>query len=178
VALAGPAFGRVLDLGTGSGAILVTLLAERAGALGVGTDLSAAALAVARRNAARHGAAGRAAFRVADWTDGIAERFDLVVCNPPYVPAAAVAGLDPEVRDWEPHVALTPGPRGLESYERVAAGLAGVLAPAGRALFEIGAGQAAAVAAILASAGFATAAHSDLDGRERVIAAWDRRSPA
>ena len=116
LALAGPAPARILDLGTGSGAILVTLLAEWPGAQGVGTDIDAAALAVAAENAARHGVAARAAFRRADWTQGIVGRFDLVVSNPPYIPAAEVEGLAPDVRDWEPRHALTAGPTGLEAY--------------------------------------------------------------
>ena len=127
---AGPA--RILDLGTGSGAILVTLLAEWPEARGVGTDIDAAALAVAAENAARHGVAARATFRRADWTEGVVGRFDLVVSNPPYIPAAEVEGLAADVRDWEPRHALTAGPTGLEAYRRIAAGL-GRGAGAGRA---------------------------------------------
>jgi release factor glutamine methyltransferase len=169
-ALEGPAPASLLDLGTGSGILLVTLLAEWPDAHGLGTDIDGAALAVASENAARHGVAGRAAFREADWTVGLEERFDLVVSNPPYIPAADVEGLSPEVRDWEPRHALTAGPTGLEAYGRIAAGLAAVLAPGGRALFEVGVGQGAAVAALLREAGFgAMAVHADLDGRDRVV---------
>jgi release factor glutamine methyltransferase len=168
--LAGPAPVSILDLGTGSGAILVTLLAEFPRARGVGTDVDAAALAVAAENAARLGVGSRTAFRLADWTDGIAERFDLVVSNPPYIAEAVLARLAPDVRDWEPRHALTPGPTGLESYARIAGGLAGVLAPGGRALFEIGADQGTAVSALLRDAGFGGACiHRDLDGRDRVV---------
>lgn len=171
LALGGRPPARLLDLGVGSGAILVTLLAEWPSARGVGTDVSAAALAVAAANAARHGVADRAEFLRADWGEGLAGRFDLVVSNPPYIPAAAIVGLAPEVRDWEPRLALSPGPVGTESYARIAAGLAGLLTPGGRALFEIGADQAAAVAGIFAAAGFAAVTrHSDLDGRDRVVA--------
>jgi release factor glutamine methyltransferase len=170
-ALAGPAPATILDLGTGSGAILVTLLAELPAARGVGTDIDPAAIAVAVENAARHGVGDRACFVQADWTDGIDERFDLVVSNPPYIAEAVLAGLAPDVRDWEPRHALTPGPTGLESYARIAAGLAGLLAPGGRALFEIGADQGAAVSGLLRAAGFAPAVHQDLDGRDRVVEA-------
>jgi release factor glutamine methyltransferase len=167
LALAGAPAARVLDLGTGSGAILVTLLAEWPEARGVGTDVDAAALAVAAENAVRHGVAGRAAFRVADWLEGVEGRFDLVVANPPYIPAGEVAGLAADVRDWEPRHALTAGPTGLEAYRRIAAGLGRVLAPGGRALFEVGAGQGAAVAALFPGA----VVHPDLDGRGRVVEA-------
>lgn len=170
-ALAGPAPARVLDLGVGSGAILLTLLAEWPAAHGTGTDASPLALAVAARNAARLGVTGRAMFFPADWGDEVAGRFDLVVSNPPYVPAAAVDGLDPEVRDWEPRMALTPGPTGLEAHARIAAALAALLAPGGRALVEIGAGQGAAAGALFRDAGFAVATHADFDGRARVIEA-------
>jgi release factor glutamine methyltransferase len=168
-ALEGPPPAAVLDLGTGSGAILVTLLAEWPEARGLGTDVSAAALAVAERNAARHGVAARAEFRRADWTEGLAGRFDLVVSNPPYVAGAEMAGLSRDVRDWEPALALTPGPTGLESYRRIAAGLGRVLAPEGRALVEIGAGQGGAVTAIFRGAGFTAEVRPDLDGRDRVV---------
>jgi release factor glutamine methyltransferase len=168
-ALEGPAPATVLDLGTGSGAILVTLLAEWPAARGLGTDIDPAALAVAETNAGRLGVAGRASFLRADWTEGVTGRFDLVVSNPPYIAEVALAGLSAVVRDWEPRHALTPGPTGLESYRRIAAGLAAVLAPGGRALFEIGAGQAAAVAAVLRAAGFDPRVHPDLDGRDRVV---------
>jgi release factor glutamine methyltransferase len=170
-ALAGPAPRRILDLGTGSGAILVTLLAEWPDARGLGTDINPAALAVAAANAARHGVAARAEFRAADWTDGLTGPFDLVVSNPPYIPEPDLATLAPDVRDWEPRRALTPGPTGLESYRRIAAGLAPLLAPGGRALLEFGAGQGAPVAAVLGAAGFAVALHPDLDGRDRVAEA-------
>jgi release factor glutamine methyltransferase len=168
-ALAGPAPATILDLGTGRGAILVTLLAELPAARGLGTDIDPAALAVAAENAARHGVADRAGFRHADWTDGIEGRFDLVVSNPPYIAAAEIAGLAPDVRDWEPRHALTAGPTGLEAYARIAGGLAGLLAPHGRGLLEIGAGQGAAVTALMRSAGFTASVHRDLDGRDRVV---------
>lgn len=170
-ALAGPTPARILDLGTGSGAILVTLLAEWPEATGLGTDASPAALAVAAANAERHGVGPRARFARADWTAGLDGRFDLVVCNPPYIAEPELATLAADVRDWEPRQALTPGPTGLEAYARIAAGLGAVLAPGGRALLELGAGQGPAVAAIFAAAGHGSARfHRDLDGRDRVLA--------
>lgn len=169
-ALSGRAPLRVLDLGTGSGAILVTLLAEWRLATGLGTDVSRAALAVAAANAEDRNVADRAAFRQADWLDGVTERFDLVVSNPPYVSQDELAGLAPDVRDWEPALALSPGPTGLESYRRIAPRLGAVLAEGGRALFEIGAAQGADVTQIFRAAGFASIAiRCDLDCRDRVI---------
>jgi release factor glutamine methyltransferase len=171
LALGGPR-ASVLDLGTGSGAILVTLLAEWPEARGLGIDIDPAALAVAAENAARHGVAARAAFRRGDWTEGLTARFELVVANPPYLAAAEIETLAPDVRDWEPRHALTAGPTGLEAYLRIAAGLPAVLAPGGRALLEVGAGQGGAVAEILRRAGLRLIAlHPDLDGRDRVVEA-------
>ena len=170
-ALDGRPAGRVLDLGTGSGALLVTLLAEWPDARGLGTDASAAALAVAARNAERHTVAERAAFRLADWTNGIDDTFDLVVCNPPYIPAAAVATLEPDVRDWEPRAALTPGETGLEAYRRIVADLGRLVAPGGRAFFEFGEGQGPEVGAVFEAAGLGPRGLlPDLDGRPRVLA--------
>jgi release factor glutamine methyltransferase len=172
LALAGPVPATLLDLGVGSGAILLTLLAEWPSARGTGVDIDTAALAVVRRNAQALGVADRVTLRQADWTDGLAGRFELVLANPPYVPEAELAALAPDVRDWEPRQALTAGPTGLEAYRRLAPALPAVIAPGGRALLEIGAGQGEAVAAIFRAAGFAkVTVHPDLDGRDRVIEA-------
>jgi release factor glutamine methyltransferase len=169
-ALAGPAPRRILDLGTGTGAILLTLLAEWPQATGVGTDASIAALAVARVNAASLELDGRAEFLWTDWWLGIEERFDLVVSNPPYIAAGDIATLAPDVREWEPTDALSPGPTGLEAYRSIATGLAAGLAQGGRALFEIGAGQGLSVAGILRVEGFSNVSVvPDLDGRDRVV---------
>jgi release factor glutamine methyltransferase len=130
---------------------------------------------VAEANAARHGVADRAQFLVSDWGVAVTGTFDLVVANPPYIPADDLAALAPEVRDWEPALALSPGPDGCSAYTRIAADLGRLLAPGGRAFLEIGAGQGAAVAAILTRAGFTNVRlHDDLDGRARVVAV-DRR---
>jgi release factor glutamine methyltransferase len=172
LALAGPPAASVLDLGTGSGAILVTLLAEWPDARGLGIDIDPAALAVAAENARRHAVGARAAFRLGDWTEGIAERFGLVVANPPYIAASELDTLAPDVRDWEPRHALTPGPTGLEAYVRIAAGLPAVLSAGGRALFEVGERQGGAVSELLRRAGLRrVAVHPDLDGRDRVVEA-------
>jgi release factor glutamine methyltransferase len=171
LALSAP-FARVLDLGTGSGCILLSLLADRPAASGVGADLSPGALQVASGNAARLGLSGRAAFVQSDWCAGIPGTFDLIVSNPPYIAAAEMPALSPEVRDHEPHLALTDGADGLTAYRALAAQTPAHLAPGGRLLLEIGPTQGAAVAQILAQAGFhAITCHSDMDSRDRVIAA-------
>ncbi|HUF86986.1 MAG TPA: peptide chain release factor N(5)-glutamine methyltransferase [Thermohalobaculum sp.] len=170
-ALEGPPARRILDLGTGSGCILLTLLAEWPEAAGLGVDISAAALAVARQNARALGLAGRAGFRQGDWCGGLAEPFDLVVANPPYVSEAELAALEPEVREHEPRLALAGGPDGLDAVRRIAAGVGPLLSPGGRLMLEIGSGQGPAAAAILAAAGLACARIvADLDGRDRVAA--------
>jgi release factor glutamine methyltransferase len=170
-ALDGPAPGHILDLGVGSGAILVTLLAEWPAARGLGVDASPEALAVAEANAARHGVADRARFALSDWGSAVTGVFDLVVANPPYIPVGELDALAPEVRDWEPALALSPGPDGCAAYDRIAADLGRLLALGGRALFEIGAGQGEAVVAIMTRAGFSNVRlHADLDGRARVVA--------
>lgn len=165
-------FRRVLDLGTGSGCLLVTLLAEWSEATGLGTDLSGAALAVARSNAVEHGVADRATFAEGDWTDGVEGHFDLVISNPPYLAASEIADLEPEVRDHEPRIALTPGGDGLGAYRRIAAGAGRVMARDAWLMVEIGPTQSDAVAAILAGAGLSVLrVIPDLDQRPRVILA-------
>jgi release factor glutamine methyltransferase len=171
LALAEP-FRRVLDLGTGSGCILVTLLAEGPGAQGVGTDISAQALVVAGENAARHGVAERLVLTPSDWFGDIGGRYDLIVSNPPYIAADEMAGLAPEVRDHEPRLALTDGADGLTAYRAIAARAARFLTPWGRLLVEIGPGQGQAVSRLFAEAGLERVAiHTDLDGRDRVVSA-------
>jgi release factor glutamine methyltransferase len=163
-------FARVLDLGTGSGCILVTLLAERPGARGQGLDLSPEALAVAGENASRHGVAERADFVLSDWCAAAEGIFDLIVANPPYVAAAEMAGLSPDVRDHEPHLALTDGGDGLSAYRDILRQAPRYLAVGGRLLFEIGASQGPAVTALARAAGFAgPRILTDLDGRDRVV---------
>ena len=159
----------VLDLGTGTGAILISLLAARPGAAGLGTDISDAALDVARGNA--HLIGVRADFMRADWYEGIPGSFDLIVSNPPYIAAAEMAALSPDVREWEPHSALTDGADGLTAYRAIAAGAGAHLAPGGHVAVEIGATQGRAVAAIFRGHGAETRVLADLDRRDRVVLA-------
>ena len=159
----------VLDLGTGTGAILISLLAARPGTTGMGTDISGAALDVARGNAQMIGVT--ASFVQADWYDGVIGRFDLIVSNPPYIALSEMAGLSPDVREWEPRGALTDGADGLTAYRVIAAGAARHLTPGGHVLVEIGPTQGAAVSAFFADAGAETRVISDLDGRDRVVLA-------
>jgi len=163
-------FDRVLDLGTGSGAILITLLADRPTATGTGVDVSAAALAVARDNADWLGVSARAAFLQSDWFDGISGRYDLIVANPPYIAEREMESLAPEVRDWEPHVALTPGGDGLGAYRAITAGALQHLAKGGRMIVEIGPSQGISVARLFRAAGLTDIrVQPDLDGRDRIV---------
>lgn len=165
-------FVRMLDLGTGTGCILLSCLEGMPVATGIGTDTSEAALAVAAENAAALGLARRARFLRADWFADVPGRFDLIVSNPPYIAAAEMADLAPEVRDWEPRAALTPGGDGLDAYRAIAAGAPARLMAGGRLLLEIGPSQAASVAALLTARGFPTPEiRHDLDGRDRVVIA-------
>ncbi|MGX0878297.1 release factor glutamine methyltransferase [Roseovarius sp. MBR-154] len=169
-ALRGPVPARLLDLGTGSGIIAVTLLAEWPVAQGVATDISAAALEVAGRNAARHGVGARLDLCRSDWFAQVTGGFDLIVSNPPYIAAAEMADLSPEVRGHDPQAALTDGADGLSAYRRIAAGAGAHLRPGGRIAMEIGWQQGAQVRDILCAAGFAeVGVLPDLDGRERVV---------
>jgi release factor glutamine methyltransferase len=150
----------ILDLGTGPGTLLLAALAQWPEATGIGVDASPEALAYARRNAERLGLAGRAELRVRDWTSGLAGRFDLILCNPPYVEAGAQ--LPRDVAEWEPAEALFAGPDGLDAYCRLAPRLRPLLAPGGIACVEIGAGQSAAVSALFRAEGFTISSRMDL----------------
>lgn len=166
------AFANVLDLGTGSGAILVTLLAERPKATGVGTDLSETGFLVAGENAQAHGVTDRVILPVSDWWEDVGGSYDLIVSNPPYIAADEMASLAPEVREWEPRLALTDEADGLSAYRAIAAGARDHLRPGGRLLVEIGPTQAQAVSALFKDAGLEQInTHSDMDGRDRVVAA-------
>lgn len=163
---------RILDLGTGTGCILLALLAELPNATGLGIDISEQAVATAAGNAARNGLAGRAEFRTGVWGAGISERFDAVVSNPPYIPSADIAALDPEVREHDPRRALDGGADGLDAYRAIAAELPGLLKDGGMAALEIGQGQAGDVGRLLESAGLRVAEiRPDLSGIERCIRA-------
>ncbi|MFX0545810.1 peptide chain release factor N(5)-glutamine methyltransferase [Roseovarius sp. S1116L3] len=167
-ALSGP-FDSVLDLGTGSGAILLSLLAARPEARGVGTDISQAALGVAGRNAARLDVADRAKLIRSDWFGAVTGRFDLIVSNPPYIAATEMADLAPELA-YEPRVALTDEADGLTAYRAICAGAGAHLAANGRVMVEIGWKQGARVAELMQEAGLADVRIlPDLDGRDRVV---------
>ena len=167
-ALAVP-FERVLDLGTGSGCILLSLIAARAGAQGVGTDISQAALHVAAMNADDLGVRARVRFQQSDWFESIEERFDLIVSNPPYIAAADMAALDPELA-FEPRIALTDEGDGLGAYRAIAAASPECLNPGGWLMVETGWTQGPSVAALLQDAGFRDVRIlPDLDGRDRVV---------
>lgn len=162
-------FGHVLDLGTGSGCILLSLLAERPKASGLGTDISGAALDVAARNAARLDVADRAMFLCGSWFDGVDGRFDLIVSNPPYIAAGDMGDLDVDL-SFEPQGALTDGADGLTAYRVIVPGAGAHLLPGGRAMVEIGWKQGRDVAAIFGQSGFADVRIlPDLDGRDRVV---------
>jgi release factor glutamine methyltransferase len=161
----------ILDLGVGSGAILLAVLAERPAARGLGVDASEDALAVARENAANLGLAGRAAFLRGDWAAGLEPAsFDVVVSNPPYIPSADIDGLDPEVRDHEPRLALDGGPDGLDAYRTLVPQILAMLKPSGLFAVEIGFDQSKAVEALFNAAGAADVRTvQDLAGRDRVV---------
>ena len=158
---------RILDLGTGSGAILIALLAELLHGRGTGIDMAAGALATAAENAARHGVSDRAAFVAGDWTRGLRDRFDVVVANPPYIESGAIAGLQVEVRNHDPHLALDGGADGMDAFHAILADLDRVLAEPGVAVLEVGAGQAETVAGLAAAHGFRCTFRRDLAGIDR-----------
>ncbi|MDD2867645.1 peptide chain release factor N(5)-glutamine methyltransferase [Neomegalonema sp.] len=161
---------RILDLGLGTGCLILTLLAELPEARGLGVEASPAALAVARSNAAALGLEGRADLRSGDWLAGIEGPFDLVVSNPPYIREEERPDLAPEVADHEPALALFGGADGLEAYRRILADLAQILAPGGVAAFEHGHEQRAALTALAGAHGFALEeARDDAAGRPRVL---------
>ena len=160
----------ILDLGTGSGALLCALLDVCAQAQGLGVDISKEACAVARENLSRCDLAPRGQVRQGSWEAGLPGLFDLVVSNPPYIETAALAGLDPEVRLYDPMLALDGGPDGLTAYRDICALLPGLVAPGGFAIFEVGQGQAEAVAALMTRQGFGNVrAKRDLAGVERAV---------
>ncbi len=161
----------VLDIGTGSGAILLAIVAERPAAKGLGVDISEEALAVARENAANLGLEGRAAFMRTSWGSGLAdESFDLIVSNPPYIRTAEIDELEPEVREHEPRLALDGGPDGLEAYRILAPEILRLLKPGGVFAVEIGWDQAEPVRALMEDAALQqVAVIKDLGDRNRVV---------
>nr|WP_243721976.1 peptide chain release factor N(5)-glutamine methyltransferase [Fluviibacterium aquatile] len=168
---------RILDLGTGSGCILLTLLAEWPDATGCALEASPAALAVARSNAEALSLTQRATFQLGDWTrpgwaGALEGPFDLIVSNPPYVTHSEMADLEADVLDWEPHMALSPGGDGLDAYRAIIPALRGLLTPTGRVLLEIGPTQGAQVSDLAAAGGLENVQLlPDLDSRDRVVLA-------
>jgi release factor glutamine methyltransferase len=161
---------KILDLGTGTGAILLALLAEYPGAAGLGVDLSDGALAIARINADSHGLADRASFVRGNWAEGLSGPFDLIVSNPPYIVEADLAGLPPEVREHDPMLALDGGADGLDAYRALIPAIPVMLAPDGIAVLEIGAGQGDDVCRVAGDSGLAVVARrADLGGIERAL---------
>jgi release factor glutamine methyltransferase len=169
----------VLDLGTGSGAIIIAVLMELPDAIGVGTDIDAATLQIAHRNAERANVLARAEFQQADWLTGVTGAFDFVVSNPPYIPSASISGLEPEVSRFDPRLALDGGTDGLGAYRAILADAGGSLNPGGWVVFEVGNGQAADVMALCRHYGFGDDENpriwTDLGGRARCVAARSRR---
>lgn len=164
-------FTKLLDLGTGTGCILISCLAGMPIATGTGTDIHQPTLAVAQENAATLGLAARARFVLSDWFSSVTGRYDLIVSNPPYIAENEMPALAPELAH-EPRRALTPGGDGLAAYRAIARGASSRLMPGGRLLVEIGPTQATAVTALFAAQGLAAIrVLPDLDGRDRVIAA-------
>lgn len=168
---------RILDLGLGSGCLLLTLLREYPQATGVGIDASEAALAVAQANAEALGVAPRARlatgdWRQAGWTDRLEGPFDLLVSNPPYIESVAVEGLMPEVARHEPRLALDGGADGLAAYRIIAVALPALVVPGGWAIVEVGEGQAPEIASLFAAEGLVPRpSRKDLGGIERVVPA-------
>jgi release factor glutamine methyltransferase len=162
----------ILDFGTGSGCLLLALLSELPAATGLGVDVSAGALEIARTNAEACGLAARCRFALGDWGRGLTGFFDAIVANPPYIADGDIAGLAPEVRVWDPHAALAGGADGLDAYRALAPEIARLLAAGGLTVVEVGAGQARAVTDLLAAAGLAVEGSvRDLAGIERCVVA-------
>ncbi len=161
------------DLGTGSGAILLSVLSERPAARGIGTDISEEALAVARDNAAGLGIENRVALLRTSWGTGLADNsFDIVASNPPYIRSDVIPTLDPEVKDHDPHLALDGGASGLEAYEALAPEIFRLLKAGGLAFLEIGFDQSAAVEKLMTEAGFSSVeTYLDLSNQPRIVTA-------
>ncbi|MBT8412938.1 MAG: peptide chain release factor N(5)-glutamine methyltransferase [Boseongicola sp.] len=166
-------FQNVLDIGTGSGCIVITLLAERPDATGLATDVSEGALRIASENAVALSVGDRLQLTVSDWFKDVDGRFDLIVSNPPYIRSSEMEDLEPEVLNGDPHIALTDFADGLTGYRELAAKAQAHLNSGGRILVEIGPTQADDVVRLFLQAGFKTCSvHKDFDGRDRVVEAF------
>jgi release factor glutamine methyltransferase len=160
----------ILDLGTGTGCLLLALLSELPNACGLGIDISEKTLAVARRNAQRLGLADRADFAVGDWGEALTGPFDLVVSNPPYIPSDDIGGLQAEVSQYEPRRALDGGADGLAAYRRLAVDFSRLLSPQGVAALEFGVGQGRAIAGLMTEQELVNPIfHKDLAGHDRCL---------
>lgn len=166
-----PQGGSLVDLGTGTGCIPISILANRPDATGLATDINLDALAMAKTNAARHDVTERLNFAQGSWFDAVGtERFDLILSNPPYIASNVIETLSAEVREFDPMLALDGGPDGLAPYRVIAQSAADHLKPDGQVLVEIGYDQADAVSALFRDAGFAqVSVHKDLAGLDRVV---------
>lgn len=161
---------RILDLGTGSGILAITLAAEIPTANVFATDISDAALSIAKDNAHKHGVHDRIQFMKSDWFECVSGQFDLIVSNPPYISADEMLELDKDVVNWEPHIALSPGGDGLSPYKSIAKSLDKYLLGNGSAYFEFGYKQAQKVKEIFQDSGFNnTSIHEDMSGHQRII---------
>ena len=160
---------RILDLGTGTGCLLLAALSEFRSAVGVGVDRSAAAAALANQNAVMLGLADRSLFVCGNWADGLAGQFDLILCNPPYIPTSDLSGLMPEVALHEPRTALDGGPDGYVAYRHLLPELPRILNPDGIAVLEMGQNQAEMVAELARQGGMVGYFRNDLSGITRVI---------
>jgi len=159
----------ILDLGTGSGVILITLLLERTCSTGLGVDIEQRALEVAKRNAKNFATLDRARLIKSNWCDKISEKFDLVVCNPPYISSVETGDFAKHLGQWEPLNALFANNNGLAEYMIISQSLSKVMKTSGVALFEIGYNQADAVSKIFKNCGYKTSTFKDMSGKDRVI---------
>ncbi|USG60694.1 peptide chain release factor N(5)-glutamine methyltransferase [Sneathiella marina] len=163
----------ILDLGVGSGCLLLSLLSEIENARGTGVDQSQAAIEIAIQNARRLGLEDRTKFQHGNWCDGIGETFDLVISNPPYIPASDIEGLQPEVKDFEPLSALIGGEDGLDCYRDIVSSVKPRMNSNSLIVFEVGAGQAQQVSDLLENSGFSDVSrHKDLAEIERCVSAF------
>lgn len=162
----------VLELGVGTGCLIITLLAERAHAKGVGVDISPAALQVAQKNTVQHNVDTRLVLLQSNWTEKVDQQFDIIISNPPYIPSGDIAGLARDVRDYDPHLALDGGADGLGPYRAIIADVPRLLRPGGMIAFEVGRDQAQDIAALLEQANFADIrVEKDLNAIARVVMA-------
>ena len=165
-------FFNILDLGTGSGCIILSLLDEYNAAMGIGVDKSKKALNVAQKNAELLNLNDRVKFQIGNWCDGLDNKFDLIVSNPPYISEKEILGLSNDVINWEPRIALTPEGDGLGAYKNIINGVKNILIPNGRIIFEIGHAQGNEVSNLLKSNNFKEInIVKDINNKDRVVSA-------